>query len=389
MSFSRPKLNLLNKALVAATVLCMGQAASAVEVAPYFGHWGVSLNSAKQSAGMTSAILAFATTYGSCAVTPGLNSKMSDARSFVAGGGRLMVSFGGADGTYAEIACKDDNQLFALMEKVMNDSGTRRFDFDIEGYQLLNAEGTARRARVLARLQAKYPDLFVSFSLPAWFRGFDANSMNLLNVTKAAGVRIDMVNMMAMSFGVANINTLSPATVGQAVVVSFRAAAQQVAGLFPNKSQGQIYAMMGITPMIGKNDDGSTFTLADAQTVAGFAAQNGVGMISYWAFQRDQAQSYNGYNMVSYSGIAQSNYQFHSIFKSAGGGYLPTPTPNAPVATAPAAGSCNAASWVQGRQYAAGNVVRYTANGRYYIANSANPGYNPTVSTYYWSAYNC
>jgi len=388
MFFSRPKLNLLNKALVAATVLCMGQAASAVEVAPYFGHWGVSLNSAKQSAGMTSAILAFATTYGSCALTPGLLGKMSDARSFVAGGGRLMVSFGGADGTYAEIACRDDNQLFALMEKVMTDSGTRRFDFDIEGYQLLNTEGTARRARVLARLQAKYPDLFVSFSLPAWFRGFDANSMNLLNVTKAAGVRIDMVNMMAMSFGAGNINTLTPATLGQAVVTSFRASALQIGALYPNKSQSQIYAMMGITPMIGRNDDGTIFTFADAQTVANFASQNGVGMISYWSFQRDQAQSGNSYNLTSYSGIPQANYQYHSIFKSAGGGYL-APVANAPAAPAAGTAQCsNSSTWTQGRQYAAGSIVRYS-NGNYYIANAANPGYNPTISTYYWSGYNC
>jgi chitinase len=139
--------------------------------------------------------------------------------------------------------------------------------------------------------------------------------------------------------------------------------------------------MMGITPMIGKNDDGSTFTLADAQTVAGFASQNGVGLISYWAFQRDRAQSGYSNNLVSDSGVPQGNYQYLNIFKSAGGGFAPPPPP-------PASAGCNSSSWVQGRQYAAGSVVSYP-DGNVYIANASNPGYNPTISTYYWARYAC
>ena len=48
---------------------------------------------------------------------------------------------------------------------------------------------------------------------------------------------------------------------------------------------------------------------------------------------------------------------------------------------------CRYASWIAGGQYAAGNIVLYT-DGKLYIANYANPGYNPTISTYYWSVYN-
>ena len=57
----------------------------------------------------------------------------------------------------------------------------------------------------------------------------------------------------------------------------------------------------------------------------------------------------------------------------------PTPTP-APV--------CSYPGWVNGRPYAAGAIVTYT-NGKLYRAKFANPGYNPTISTYYWAAYAC
>ncbi len=44
-------------------------------------------------------------------------------------------------------------------------------------------------------------------------------------------------------------------------------------------------------------------------------------------------------------------------------------------------------TWVQGRYYAAGSVVIY--NGTSYRAKYANPGYNPTISTYYWAPAGC
>lgn len=46
----------------------------------------------------------------------------------------------------------------------------------------------------------------------------------------------------------------------------------------------------------------------------------------------------------------------------------------------PVGGSCPA--WVQGKQYYAGDKVSY--QGGYYIAEHANPGWPPTVSTWYW-----
>ena len=380
------------KALAAAFVLCLGQAASAQDlmVAPYFHSWAAgSLVAAKNAAGMNSAVLAFAITKGSCALDQTLLDKLPDARTFVGAGGQLLISYGGQNGVYAEIACKDDNQLFNLMEKLMIDSGTRRFDFDIEGAQLLNTEGTARRNRVLARLQAKYSDYSVTFTLPGWIRGVNAESMNLLTSAVAAGVRIDKINVMAMSFGVENLRTMvTPSTVGQAVIMTLTASASQFMTIYRNKTQAQVYAMMGVTPMIGTNDDGATFTLDDARTVANFVKSNGIGQISYWSFQRDRAQASSGStNINDFSGVAQSDYQFHSIFKSAGGSVAPAPTAPAP-APAPATAACGATKWVMGAQYAAGSIVSYT-NGNLYIAKYANPGYNPTISTYYWSGYSC
>lgn len=384
------------KALAAAAALCLSQGAGAVEIAPYFESWGAdTLTGARQSAGLDSATLAFGITRGTCVLHASLLEKLPDARNFVTSGGRLIVSMGGADGVYAEAACTDD-QLFALMEKLMADAGTRRIDWDVEGAQLLDVAATERRTRVLVRLQAKYPDMYTSFTLSGWLRGVSEESMNLLRSTAAAGVKIDIVNVMTMTFGVENMRTMVvPSTLAQASIMTFRSVVNQLATIYPAKTPAQLHAMMGITPMIGVNDDGTVFTLADARTIADFVKLNGIGLLSYWSFQRDRAQASNGMvPITTYSGVAQSNQQFLSIFKTASTG-TPPPAPippppapaPAPTPVSPIAQACPSTAWVMYKQYAAGSIV--TFQGNQYVAKHANPGYNPTISTYFWSRYYC
>jgi predicted chitinase/chitodextrinase len=56
--------------------------------------------------------------------------------------------------------------------------------------------------------------------------------------------------------------------------------------------------------------------------------------------------------------------------------------------TPPPGGTCNAPNWVAGQFYRAGAIVRYT-DGRYYIAEHDNPGYDPVISTWYWNPHTC
>ncbi|WP_111557139.1 glycoside hydrolase family 19 protein [Kitasatospora sp. SolWspMP-SS2h] len=57
--------------------------------------------------------------------------------------------------------------------------------------------------------------------------------------------------------------------------------------------------------------------------------------------------------------------------------------------TPPVQGSCDHPAWAAGTQYATGSVVKYAPNGQYYIATHDNPGYDPTISTWFWSPYSC
>lgn len=357
-------------ALLAAVILPNVQAAPQIEVWPYFQAWGGdSLLEGRRSAGLDGAILAFAVTQGWCALDPRFMARLAEAGRYTAEGGKLTISFGGAEGTYAEAACSDE-QLHALIETVMARVGTRRLDWDLEGRHLAQPEAHARRNRVLVRLQQQHPDLHVTYTLTGRSDGLGPESLRVLRTALQDGVRIDRVNVMTMSFGSRSLQRFSPPTLSRAAMASFHAAADQIAPLFPGLSRSQLHARMGITPMIGANDDDTTFTLQDARHIAEFAASLGIGLIAYWSWQRDRRQEAPGYQPLgAWSGIAQSSREFLRIFKQA---RLP---------------ACAQPAWVPGRPYAEGALVRHA--GLVFRAYHANPGYDPTVSTYYWSRLEC
>ena len=101
-----------------------------------------------------------------------------------------------------------------------------------------------------------------------------------------------------------------------------------------------------------------------------------------WALGNEYVSSVElGVEPVEGTGdIAIYDYKVSTAGSSSKAAPAPAPAP-APVS------ACSGSSWGQGKQYAAGSVVSY--GGKQYIAKFANPGYTPTISTYYWSETTC
>lgn len=58
-------------------------------------------------------------------------------------------------------------------------------------------------------------------------------------------------------------------------------------------------------------------------------------------------------------------------------------------ATDASAASCSSyPDWVAGRSYKTSDIVRYS-DGKAYVAEHDNPGYDPVISTWYWDPYAC
>jgi hypothetical protein len=320
------KFKLLAGVALAAATLC----AHATQVAPYFYTWafggsGYTANSLTQAkaAGVNAVTLAFGTSNGSCTLQ-GFDvfnnaSYKQDLQSYLAGGGRVILSFGGAAGPFLEDDCSVSG-LYNIINNLISTYNIYNLDFDVEGSEVDDTGAANTRNAVIKQLQAAHPNLYVSFTVPVDPAGLPGNVAALIQNASNAGVNINIVNIMTMDYGPDGTQGRAEGTVA---IASANGTFNQLRSIYPNLSSTLIWGMIGITPMIGLND-GSTssnpaeqFTAADATTVTQFAQTNGIGLLSYWALNRDQPGTVNSEDDLNlYDGLGTSKFEYYNIFAS-------------------------------------------------------------------------
>ncbi|HEV2639594.1 MAG TPA: carbohydrate binding domain-containing protein [Actinocrinis sp.] len=222
-------------------------------------------------------------------------------------GGDVAISFGGAQGPYLETTCTSAAQLAATYENVISTFQVTHLDFDIEA-----STNTAMMDQALAMVQKAYPNTVVSFTLEVQAATYGLTpslGVQVLQDAVNAGVKVGIVNPMTMDFA-------PDGDWGTSVIEAAEATEAQMATIWPSYSTAQLYAMLGVTPMIGDNDTGPVFTIADAQQLVAWAKTEHVGRLAFWSEGRDNGGCSGGVSPTC-SGVSQSTYQFTSIF----GGY--------------------------------------------------------------------
>jgi chitinase len=235
-------------------------------------------------------------------------------------GGDVMISFGGQAGQELAQVITNVKQLENAYQTVINDYNANELDFDIEGAAELNHASIIRRFKALAALEqqdaAAGRPLHVSLTLPAVPTGLDAPGMYVVQMALKYGVKLAGINLMTMDYGISVAP--NPDEMGQYAIQAAQGLFGQLQSLYGNTlTARQIWSVEGNTPMIGVNDVTSeVLTLADAQQLATFAEQVGMGRISMWSVSRDVADPRGALNYVenNSSSIVQQPYAFSRIF---------------------------------------------------------------------------
>ena len=231
---------------------------------------------------------------------------LEQVQAIQADGGNITISFGGAAGTEAALTAPNASVLQAHYQSVIDRYHITSIDFDIEGAAVQDQHSITMRDQAIAGLQAANPDLQVSFTLPVLPTGLVASGLNLLQSAMNDGVRVDMVNIMAMDYGASVDNN---GQMGLSAIQASEATQLQLAAM-------GLDAKIGITPMIGVNDIASeVFTLADARALVAYAQSDpDVAMLSMWSVARDNGNGAgNQWASSDTSGIVQNPYEFSSI----------------------------------------------------------------------------
>jgi chitinase len=133
-----------------------------------------------------------------------------------------------------------------------------------------------------------------------------ASGLNVLQTAKNDGVRIDVVDVMAMDYGQSVDNN---GQMGQDAISAAVATERQLADM-------GLVAKIGVTPMIGVNDIASeVFTPADAQSLVDYAkADSQLALLSMWSVARDNGSGAGSHAAApDNSGVAQQPYQYAGI----------------------------------------------------------------------------
>ncbi|MEV0561802.1 cellulose binding domain-containing protein [Dactylosporangium sp. NPDC050588] len=291
-----------------------GGGGTAVPVAPYvdMGAWPTpSLPDMATAGNLKSFTLAFVNSAG-CkaswfnAYDPRAAWAKDQIDAIRARGGDVKISFGGASGIELAQACGTPAAVAAEYQAVVDAYQLNYIDLDIEGAAVADPTTVARRSQALALLQAARPNLKISLTLPVLPEGLTADGVAVVRSARDAGVNLDLVNVMAMDY------QRSSGDYGNFAVQAAQSTFAQLKTLYPAKTDAQLWRMVGVTPMLGKNDDGGTYDQADARQLVAFAQANHLGMLSFWETTRDR----NACNGALYmcTNIPQQPYEFSRIF---------------------------------------------------------------------------
>ena len=295
------------------------------EYAPYFYTWGwgnpaypfTSLVDLHAKAGLSGITLAFVLSDGGCKATSEIQQHQSDVDAFRAAGGKVKASFGGANGTYLESACPDADSLAQAIQDFVGATGVTDLDFDVEQPGTLSDVLDQKRAKALKMVQDNL-GIKVALTLACTPTdpqnnpgGLSAASLGVVKAMIAAGVTLSHVNLMTMDYGGYYSNGKAMGALAISALEDTRA---QLQASIPALGDDAAYRLLGVTPMIGVNDVASeVFSLADAATVASFAKQKHLGLVAFWAINRDQPGSGS---LGLYSGVNGAAFDFYQAFKT-------------------------------------------------------------------------
>jgi hypothetical protein len=250
----------------------------------------------------------------------------SKLRAQIAGvralGGDVIVSFGGAANRELAEVITDVNALARAYQSVIDAYGLTRIDFDIEGAAAAHRASVDRRNQAIAILQrdaaAAGRPLEVSYTLPVLPTGLTPDGVYVLQSAVRFGVNLHGANIMTMDYG----DSAAPNPAGKMGDYAIQAANSlftQLKSIYgSSKTDSQLWAMVGITPMIGLNDVVTeTFDQQEAREVLAFAQAKGIGRISFWSLNRDRQNPSGqiGYVELTSSSIVQQLYEFSGIFR--------------------------------------------------------------------------
>ncbi|ODM99814.1 putative bifunctional chitinase/lysozyme [Orchesella cincta] len=232
---------------------------------------------------------------------------IDEIRKVQAKGGQMIVALGGAVGPYLEHMCSTSDSLANAYMKILDVVKTNHLDVDVESPINVDMVNKA-----LKKVQQERPGTTVSYTLMVQAEDYGLNpdlGVKVLESAKAHGVHVDIVNPMTMEF------QGKSADWGDAVIGAAESVLRQMKAIWPEKSDGELKRMLGVTPMLGQNFNRKVFETKHGRKLVDWANQNHIGLLSFWSVARDNGNCAGGGISAYCSSTTQSDLEFTKVFQ--------------------------------------------------------------------------
>jgi len=198
--------------------------------------------------------------------------------------GSVILSIGGADGHYpcAKLSSAEE---FERLDTLISTAGFKGIDLDIEGKALVDHQRIKKLSEIIQKISMKYgPEFWISITLPVEYEiGLGNDAIKVLELFGNTNIHLKYVNLMIMDF----YTKCSYKNWEEHNLIVIHESNKTLQKIF-KRTEEDTWKMMGLCPMIGRNDDGVIFSLKDWQRLVSFAFMKNIGLITFWALNRDQ-----------------------------------------------------------------------------------------------------
>lgn len=238
----------------------------------------------------------------------GIKQSIRDVRE---AGGDVTISLGGLIGTTFWEVTQDVDILYNTYMEIIKGYGLTRVDLDIEGPSAQNKEKNIANAKAIKKVQDE-TGVELILTLAVMPEGLTRFELDVLEAYLSNGVKIDVINIMTMCYGVGAIRPGE--NYGQASIRAMDNTKDQIKDYFNkfagiNLTDAEAYGKLGTTTSIGfESDAHPIFNVDMAKLVVDHSIEKGVSMTSLWSMNRD--------SMVQPNKGVTSQYEFTNVYKS-------------------------------------------------------------------------
>ncbi|WP_250001527.1 chitinase [Actinoplanes sp. M2I2] len=238
-------------------------------------------------------------------------------------GGDITLSLGGLNNSELAVACSNQVRLTAAYRQLVKRYDVKTLDLDLEGTAVADQASLRRRVAAVAAVQKERAKagkpLAVWLTLPVAPDGLTQDGVAVVRGMLEGGVALRGVNVMTMDYNNGDARPDMLALSLSALNGTHKQLSDLYLRLGQKLTSPQVWSRIGATPMIGQNDvDQERFTVADAEGLARFAVDNGLGRVSMWSLNRDAPCRGTFANVVVHSntcsGVDQDALAFSKVF---------------------------------------------------------------------------